>query len=166
VRRGDLIVRQVGPETVVFDRRRHRAHCLGPLAAAVWRSFDQRQSGAEITRSVSDALDGPVDEVAIEVALRRLGRAGLVEGRAARPVEAGPGALTALGPGRREALRRVAALAGLAVLSIATPSPAQVAATCKPNNQPCTRSQECCSGCCRAQTPPVCLPGAGNCLPP
>src|SRR5512134_4020066 len=105
LRGGDLIVRQVGPETVVFDRRRHRAHCLGPLAAAVWRSCDSRLSTAEITRRVSAERGEPVDEIAVRVALRRLERAGLIDGLASWPAEASSGADAAPGgAGRREAL--------------------------------------------------------------
>jgi hypothetical protein len=167
VRAADLIVRQVGPETVVYDRRRHRAHCLGPLAAAVWRSSESGRSTSEIARRVSAARGEPVDETAVRVALRRLERAGLIEGRTPWPVAASPEAHGApSGPGRREALRRVAALTGLAVLSVVAPAPAQVAATCIPTGggqNPCTRSSECCSGCCNAANNKC--TGGGTCLP-
>ncbi len=165
VRKGDLIVRQVGPETVVFDRRQQRAHCLGPLAAAVWRACDSRYSMAEIARRVSAERGEPVDEVAVGVALRRLERAGLIDGRASWPTEASPAAKRAPGgAGRREALRRVAALTGLAVLSIVAPSPAQVAATCLPNGSgPCTSSAQCCNSCCNANN--FKCTGGGPCLP-
>jgi hypothetical protein len=163
VRRGDLIVRQVGPETVVFDRRQHRAHCLGPLAAAVWRSCDSRYSTAEIARRVSAAREEPIDEIAVRVALRRLERAGLIDGRASWPAEASPGAHGApTGAGRREALRRVAALTGLAVLSIVAPLPAQVA-TCLPNGTSCTSSAQCCGACCNSAN--FKCTGGGPCLP-
>jgi hypothetical protein len=163
MRRGDLIVRQVGPETVVFDRRQNRAHCLGPLAAAVWRSCDSRYSTAEIARRVSAARAEPVAEIAVRVALRRLERAGLIDGRASRPAEAGPEVHAAsTAAGRREALRRVAALTGLAVLSVVTPSPAQVAATCVRNGQPCTSSAQCCNACCNANNNRC--TGGGPCL--
>jgi hypothetical protein len=160
----DLIVRQVGPETVVYDRRRHRAHCLRPLAAAVWRECDGQRSNAEIAARVSEARGEPVDEIAVQVAVRRLARVGLVEAPAARSVEADSGAFGAVpGAGRREALRRVTVLTGLAVLSIVAPAPAQVA-SCIPNGQgPCTSSAQCCSNCCNAGNN-RCKPGGGNCL--
>jgi hypothetical protein len=62
VRGESLVVRQIGPETLVYDRLRHRAHCLGPLAAAVWRACDDRRSAAEIARLVSAGWAEPVDE--------------------------------------------------------------------------------------------------------
>ena len=162
--RGDLIVRQIGPETLVFDRRQHRAHCLGPLAAAVWRSCDSRYSTAEIAQRVSAARGEPIDEIAVRVALRRLERAGLIDGRASWPAEASPETHAApTGAGRREALRRVAALTGLAVLSIVAPSPAQVAATCIANGGgPCTSSSQCCNLCCNANN--FKCTGGGPCL--
>jgi len=164
VRSGDLIVRQVGPETVVYDRRRHRAHCLGPLAAAVWRSRESGRSPAEIARAVSAGWREPVDETMVQVALRRLERAGLIDGRAQPSGEAGSASRGApAGAGRREALRRVAALTGLAVLSVAAPSPAQVA-TCIPNGGgPCTSSAQCCNACCNANNNKC--TGGGPCLP-
>lgn len=159
-------MRQVGPETVVYDRRRHRAHCLGPLAAAVWRECDGGRSTAEIAERVRAARGEPIDEATVEVALRRLERARLVEGRAPRRREADSGRQGAPGgAGRREALRRVAALTGLAVLSVVTPSPAQVA-SCIPTGggqNPCTRSSQCCSGCCNASNNKC--TGGGACLP-
>ncbi len=151
VRGENLIVRQVGPETVVYDRRRHRAHCLGPLAAAVWRSCDNRRSAAEIAQRVSAVRGEPVDETAVRVALRRLERAGLIDGRAPQsdePASAPHG--TPTGAGRREALCRVARLAGLAVVSVLAPTP-EAAAGSRPTGAECTYSWQCESDCCHAQ---------------
>jgi hypothetical protein len=165
VREKDLIVRQVGPETVVYDRGRHRAHCLRPLAAAVWRECDGRRSTAEIAERVSAARGESIDEAAVLVALRRFERAGLIERGAPRSGRADPGAYGASpGAGRRGVLRRVAALAGLAVVSVIAPTPEAAAATCLPNGQTCASSAECCSGCCQ-EARLRCKPGQGGCLP-
>ena len=43
-----LVVREVGSETIVYDPRTHRAHCLGETAAAVWRECDGGRSASEI----------------------------------------------------------------------------------------------------------------------
>ncbi len=142
------MVREVGSETIVYDPRTHQAHCLGPEAAAVWRECDGQRSAAEIAERMRLADGRPIDELSIAVALRRLERAGLVEEPASRtsgdPEEPGPGTLA----GRRAALRRVATLAGLTVVSLAVPTPEAAAATCKPNPSGCARSDECCSTCC------------------
>lgn len=159
----DLIVRQVGPETVVYDRVRHRAHCLRPLAAAVWRECDGGRSTAEIAGRVSAAQGESVDEAVVLAILRRFERVGLIE-RGPSP-RADPRARgVSSGAGRRAALRRVAALGGLAVVSVMAPTPEAAAATCVPNRQPCASSAECCSGCC-SEAQLRCKPGHGGCLP-
>jgi hypothetical protein len=149
-------VREVGGEIVVYDERAHRAHCLEPVAAEVWRQRDGRDDPEALARRVSVSLGQEVDGAAVTLVLRRLERAGLV----ARPPGRRPGDATLA---RRAALCRVG-LAGLGVLSIAVPSAAQAAATCLPNGQPCTRSSQCCSDCCN--TAPGRCTGGGNCAPP
>ncbi|HXK08208.1 MAG TPA: hypothetical protein VMT70_01055 [Vicinamibacteria bacterium] len=162
-----LVVRRVGAETIVYDPATHAAHCLGPLAAAVWRMWDARASAAEMSRRLEAELDEPVDVLAVEVAARRLARAGLVERREPTPGEGGGGQP----PTRREALREILALTGLAVASLVVPTPSAAAATCKPNWQigdggasRCQSGSECCSKCCSNYVD-VCLnaPGLGGC---
>ena len=140
-----LVVREVGSETIVYDPRTHRAHCLGPAAAAVWRECDGHSSTSEIAGRMRVAGGEPIHEAAIAVALRRLERAGLVDGQASRtagsPERHSPGHVA----GRRAALRRVAALAGLAVASLVVPTPEAAAATCtRTPLQTCQQSAECC----------------------
>jgi len=165
VRQKDLVVRRVGPETVVYDPECHRAHCLHPIAGAVWREYDGHRSAAEIAEHVSAVRGESIDEAAVLVALRRFERAGLIERGAPPSPRADPAAHGASpGAGRRDALRRVAALAGLAVVSVVVPAPEAAAATCVPNRQRCASSAECCSGCC-SETQLTCKPGHGGCLP-
>ena len=155
---------------ILYECATHRAHCLGAVAHAVWRSWDAGASASEIAGRVEAETGQPIEPVALEVALRRLGRAGLV----ARPSRArcveGRGGPSA--PGRRQALRRVATLAGLAVASLSVPAPEAAAATCsRQPGQSCQHSSECCpasSGtpyCC-GQLLRLCLPSSvANCAP-
>jgi hypothetical protein len=159
----------------VYDPRDHRAHCLGPTAAAVWRECDAHGSAPEIALRMRLAGGTPIDELSVALALRRLERAGLVEGQPSRA----PGSALARArepvAGRRAALRRVAALAGLAVASVVAPTPEAAAATCTPNQQlgdggasQCQASAQCCSKCCVATLffGNRCRPmGAGACQP-
>ena len=167
-RRDDLIARDLGAETIVYDRRTHRAHCLGRTAAAVWRAWDGRSGPGETACRAGQALGEPVDEASVRLVLRRLQRAGLID----RPAGASEsGRETGWTLGRRAALRGVAATAGLAVLSVAVRSPAQVAATCLRNGETCSRSSQCCNSCCRERGggggPPHCTGGGGpGCLVP
>jgi hypothetical protein len=160
-RRDGLIVRDIGAETIVYDRRSHRAHCLGLTAAAIWRQWDGRSGLAEVARRTSLALGETLDEASVRRTLRRLERAGLIEGIASRSDSRG-GAPPE--PGRRAALRSVGVAAGLAVLSVATQSPAQAAATCLALGQPCSGSSQCCSRCCNPNAD-RCVAG-GLCAPP
>ncbi len=116
--RAGLIVREVGGETLVYDTRRHRMHCLGPLVARIWRACTGRRTVAQVSASVCDGQGHRVDEAAVELALLRLRRARLVD-RHDPPVAAS----------RRELLQRAAGLGGLTLLTLGAPTALQ-AATC------------------------------------
>ena len=170
------MVREVGSETIVYDPRTNRAHCLGETAAAVWRECDGHRSASDIAQRTRLAGGQPLDESSVTVALRRLERAGLVDGQVSRTAESLRGDDPGHAAGRRAALRRVAALAGLAVASVLVPTPEAAAATCtRQVFQTCQRSAECCPtnqggpACCVNAGPVLgnrCLPtGWGTCLP-
>ena len=118
-----LIVRQLEAETLVYDRQRNRAHCLNPVAAAVWSNCDG-------TRSV-DELAGldlePLKEVPpqerrelVRLALAELGQAHLLDGASAVPP---PEALLS----RRQAIHQLGGAAALPmVASLMQPSPAGI----------------------------------------
>jgi hypothetical protein len=160
-RGGGLITRDIGAEAVIYDPSTHRAHCLGRIAAAVWRQCDGRSGLAGIAGRASHSLGEPLDEESVRLTLSRLEEAGLVQGfshfRAAHPTQEAVG--------RRAALRSVGAAAGLTVLSLAVPSPAQVAATCRPTGDRCARSSECCSSCSNPHSG-RCSNGRNNCAVP
>ncbi len=115
-----LTVRELGDETLVYDRERHKGHCLNRTAALVWCHCDGRTSLAGLAQVVADETS--VDDAAavVGLALEQLGRRGLL-------VEAP----TPLAPtervGRREALRKLAFVAAVLplVLTIATKTAAQ-----------------------------------------
>lgn len=167
-----VLERRIGEETIVYDRAVHRAHCLGPVSSAVWRSWEPGASVSEIVGRVEAEIREPVGAPAVELTLRRLARAGLVD----RPPRRQPGeerrSRDSAAAGRREALRRVAALAGLAVVSLAVPAPEAVAATCTLQvGQACTSTSQCCptsngTATCCGQALHRCLPASiANCGP-
>ena len=139
--RKDLIVRDVGGETLVYDTHRHKMHCLGPLVARVWRACTGRRTIAQVAESVASGRGEAVDAATVELALLRLRRAHLVDRH-------GPPAGSVA---RRELLQRAAGLAGLTLVTLGAPTVLQ-AATCTtltecrglPNSQ-CTRLP-CCPG--------------------
>ena len=121
-RRQGLVVQELPEETLVYDLERHQAHCLEATAAAVWEACDGRRTVEQIAARATRRIGRPVPEAAAWLALRRLGRARLLEAPVEGPVAEG---LTS----RRDWLKKAALFGGLSVLSITAPTAAQ-AATC------------------------------------
>jgi hypothetical protein len=121
-RREGLVVESLPEETLVYDLERHKAHCLAEVAAAVWDASDGRRTVAAVAARAAEKTGRPVTEEAAWLALRRLGRARLLEAPVAGP-RAGP--FTS----RRDWLKKAAMLGGLSVASITAPTAAE-AATC------------------------------------
>ena len=120
----DLLIQELPEETLVYDQVRHRAHCLNRTAALVWRRCDGRTSVAELAQVLAREAQLPPDGEAVWAVLHDLSRAHLLEERIIPP-EGAPRS-------RREALQRLGAVAGLAVLlpavqSIVAPTAAQAA---------------------------------------
>ena len=138
-RKDGLVVKELPDEVLVYDRERHRAHCLNPTAALVFKQCDGETSVEEIARLLRAHLDAPTDEQWVHLALDRLEKAHLLQ-----PPREGARERNRLS--RRELLRR-AGLASAALLPIVTsllaPSPAEAVATCvvsctgKPFGTPC-----------------------------
>jgi hypothetical protein len=157
-RRDGLVVKELGEEVLVYDLQAHKAHCLNPSAARVFERCDGATSIRTITRSLRDEMGTEVDEAWVWLALDRLGKAGLLEGRVGPP----SGDLRV---SRRELVKKAGL--GLAVLlplvtSMVAPTPAEAAATCvasctgKPFGTPCSST-----------APANCLcscDGAGACI--
>jgi hypothetical protein len=127
-RRDGLVVQELPDELLVYDLDRHRAHSLNRTAAWLWQHCDGKTSVAEMAAQWHEELDLPQDEQLVALALNRLARTRLLEGRLTRP--------TAPNPSRRALMRNLATAGGLAlVTSILTP-PAYASATfptCKEN---------------------------------
>src|SRR5512141_3405907 len=79
VRTAGLVVRELAGELIVYDLGRHRAHCLGDAAAAVWRRCDGRTSVSEIARAVAEERGETLGPRAVLAAVRRFERAHLLE---------------------------------------------------------------------------------------
>jgi Coenzyme PQQ synthesis protein D (PqqD) len=156
-RSAGLVIRDLPDEVVVYDTRSHRAHCLNPTAALVFRRADGRRTVTEIA-----AFLGPgADHAVVHAALDQLAAAGLLE---TCPAPRAPAS------SRRHVLRQVglgAALLAPVVTSLLVPTPAQAAATCIPVasctagnvGQPCYNSNpatECSLNVCQ---------GPGSCTP-
>ena len=118
-RRTDVIVRDVGPETLVYDQLRDEAHSLSPVTGYVYKNVDGTSSVDELTTAMSKTLGTPADPRVTEAALWQLERVHLLERIAAADT-------SARAISRREAVQRfgMAALSLAAVTSIVVPTPA------------------------------------------
>lgn len=78
-RRDDLVVKELHDEVLVYDLKRHKAHCLNPTAAIVWKHCDSRTTVAEMTRVLERGLGTLVDDDVVWLALSQLRRFHLLE---------------------------------------------------------------------------------------
>lgn len=142
-----LLIEELADETLIFDRVRHRAHCLNQLAACIWRQCDGKSTVAQIAARVSRELKTPVDEPLVWLGLQRLGRRGLL----LKPLPSAADLKS-----RRDMLRKLAAAAVLVptVMTVVAPTAAQAASsvdTCTGQIGPdvfcrqfkCTGGQQC-----------------------
>ncbi len=162
-RQAGLVVQDLPDEVLVYDLERHKAHCLSPRSAAVWRACDGRRTPAQIARRLGEEMT----EEVVWVALQRLGKARLLDATVTLPAA---GTLRS----RREWLRDAAVLGGLAVASISVPTAAYAVscvdgAACCGTRQvrgTCPETRACCvSGlaCVKAANGPNCSCGGAGC---
>jgi hypothetical protein len=134
-REDGLLVEQVDSETVVYDTYTMQAHCLGPIAAAIFASADGHTSLELLAAHAQDATGETVRLDDVEAALDQLSEARLLD----EPDDDRRSS-------RRQVIRRGAtfgaALAGAAlVTSIHTPV-AAAAVSCA-LGKPCSSDTEC-----------------------
>ena len=137
----DLIVQEMADEVLVYDQRRHQAHCLNETAAQVWRGLDGQSTARQVAARLSRQRGVEVSAAVVELAVDQLRRSGLLNG---------PLLENTSGVSRRAMLKRVgigAAVALPVVASVVAPRAAQ-AATCLGAGAGCTTSSQCCSGVC------------------
>src|SRR4051812_9031813 len=71
-RTSKLLVRELADETLVYDQDGHRAHCLNPTAALVWRLCDGKPPAPRIAERVGESLSAAVHEEVVWRALEQL----------------------------------------------------------------------------------------------
>ena len=119
-RQSDLVIQEVDSEVLVYDLKRHKAHCLNRSAAAVWRRCDGATSVKEMALALGQEFGGSVDEDVVWFALEKLSAASLLGDKVAVPEE---------GRVSRRSVVRKLGVAGLlavpAVMSLVSPTLAQ-----------------------------------------
>jgi hypothetical protein len=117
-RHSDIIVQEVGPDTLVYDELRDTAHSLGSVVGYVFKHADGSLPVAALATGLQATLDVPADPELVNAALWELDRAELLE-------QADPAPRMRRDISRREALQRFgAALSAVAITSIVAPTPA------------------------------------------
>ncbi len=150
-RQDELVVEELQDETLVYDLKRHKAHCLNRTSALVWQHCDGRTTVAEVAALLERQLATPGDEAVVWMALDRLGTAHLLSEPVTLPAERARYS-------RREVLRTLRRAAGISLLlpvveSIVAPRAAAQAS--------CVTSSACI-----ASSPPSCLGGLPICSQP
>ena len=127
-RRTDIIVQALGDGVLVYDEQRDAAHSLNAAAAVVYEHADGTRSVDELATVLGERLGVPSDGALVEVALRELQGAGLLESPAVQVRRVS----------RRELVRRlgIAAAAIPIVMSVGAPTPlmAQSQSRSNPSN--------------------------------
>src|SRR5262245_41272783 len=80
-----LITRQMDGETLIYDLRNNKAHCLNRTAALVWDRCDGETTVEEIRGALSQQLETGVDERLVWFALKQFCRDQLLEERPSFP---------------------------------------------------------------------------------
>ena len=112
----ELVIQEFEGETLVYDLRTDKAHCLNGSAALVWKLCDGETSIAAMTEKVG-SQSGAVGEDFVRLGLSGLAAAGLLDGE-------GSETLRVPTAGRRAMLKRaaVAMVAVPAVMSLLAPN--------------------------------------------
>lgn len=124
-RKNRLLVEEVEGETLVYDLRSHKAHCLNDISAFVWERCDGSNTVEDLMRLAERELGVTSSEEFIWLALDRLEESALLE----QPAEDSDAEPNAPRYSRREVLKSLAKV-GVAlplVASIAVPTPVQAA---------------------------------------
>jgi hypothetical protein len=125
-----LLVEHLNDETVVFDTETRQAHCLSPLAAAVFAHADGRTSNEGLADIASERLGQAVEPWQIDDALEQLQERNLLAIKAPRAPRAENGTT------RRQVLKKGAITGGVVltaplITSVVPPaSAASGSATC------------------------------------
>ena len=145
-----LIVKEVDGETLVYDLKTNKAHCLNATAGRVWKKCDGLNSVSQITEILSREANSTVDEDLVWLALDQLQRFKLLEEAPAKPVHL-------FGMTRRQMVARlgIAAVALPAIVAIVSPT-AKAQASLLPPQTCCVNPSDCISNSC-IHTPTPCI---------
>ncbi len=116
-RNDGLRVEQLSDELIVYDVDRHKAHCLSPAAAVVWKNCDGQKTAQELAARLQEA-GVAADQEMVWMILHRLSKLDLLQQRVVVPEDA-------FRSTRRDLMKKVAMAGGvLFLLTASIPAPA------------------------------------------
>jgi hypothetical protein len=146
-REDELVIRELPDELLVYDLKRHEAHCLNRTATSVWKQCDGKTSVKEMAKSLTKEFQSQVDERIIVLALDQLSKFHLLDEAEMLPLPLSPEMARM---SRRDMMRTLGVAAAVAlplIVSINAPTTAQ-ASSCVTSN--CTiGGLPCCVGTCK-----------------
>ena len=149
-----VLIQELPDEVLVYDLEREKAHCLNQTAALVWRCCDGQTSIAEIAGQLSKVTSLPDDEEVVQLALRQLNKAHLLQ--SSIDGEKGSLALSRRAVLKRLGIGGIGAVAAIPVVTSIIAPTAQAAGSCLATGEPCMGDGECCNVCCRNSNPALC----------
>ena len=140
----EIVVHELSDEILIYDLKRHEAHCLNQVARLIWKHCDGQTSVAKIVEILEQEFGTQVDEEIVWYALKRLEKSHLLSESLNQPsVKAGLS--------RREVMKKLGWAAAVSlplITTIGAPTTTQ-AQSCRPRDAACTINSQCCSGNCR-----------------
>jgi hypothetical protein len=132
-----LVIKELQDEVLIYDLKRHKAHCLNQASAIIWKHCDGRTTVVQMTRLLERELAAEVDADVVWLALNQLRRFHLLEEASQKT-----GIIKVT---RRDLVRKYipAALTLPLILSIPAPTAAQAASACAGVGQSCAVIQCC-----------------------
>jgi Coenzyme PQQ synthesis protein D (PqqD) len=141
-RQEQLVIKELADETLIYDERGHKAHCLNQTAAFVWKHCDGHTSVAQLARLLEKHTKAAVSEQVVWFALRQLDQSQLLKESAPKPAPTSH--MT-----RRALIRNLGIAAAITVplvTSIVAPTATEAQTrTCAGNREPCD-VLPCCPG--------------------
>jgi hypothetical protein len=75
-----ITIREIEAEILIYDERTHRAWCLNPSSACIWRLCDGRNTVEAIAAGAAKELGSAVNKDLVLLTLEELQERGLLEG--------------------------------------------------------------------------------------
>jgi hypothetical protein len=121
----DLLVREVRNETLVYDLKRDKAHCLNRTASMIWKRCNGQRTVNDLRKVLTKDFETPVNRQVIELGLHKLQQLHLI----GRPSS---GSTWSTRRSRREVMKKLggAALFVLPMVTTIVAPTAVMAATC------------------------------------